>query len=204
MESSWKFCPSCGDRPSRAFNFSGILQRMRKEMEGMTREMDQAFEKDIEAFDISPYFRKSDRPKGSGFSVRIISGTGMEPKVNITTFGDVDREKIREQVEKQLGYRQREKPVGAPARQKPASRLPVPKATEEPKTEVKKLDSRVVVDMELPGIKERDIEVNELEASVEVKAMAGDKAFFKILTKPEEFSIVEKKFEKGRLHLEFG
>jgi hypothetical protein len=38
---------------------------------------------------------------------------------------------------------------------------------------------------------------------VEVRARAGDKAYFKIITKPEQFSVTSRKFGSGKLHLEF-
>jgi HSP20 family molecular chaperone IbpA len=201
MEKGWKFCPACGSRPG-FFNFGSIFQRMKKEMEEMAKEMDKSFEKDMEAFDISPFFRQSMKPHKSGFTIRIVSGTGMEPKVEVRTFGDIDREKITKQIGEHLGYKTSKKPVPAPGAGR--KRIPTPKITEEPATQVRRLDSKVVVEMELPGVRrEEDIEIRELESSVEVKAIAGDKGFFKILTKPEEFSLVEKRFSRGRLHLEF-
>ncbi len=82
--------------------------------------------------------------------------------------------------------------------------LQLPDRTEEPKTSVKRLDNKVVVEIEVPGVKSHDrIDVRELESSVEVKAIADDKAYFKILTKPSQFRLSSKKFEKGKLHLEF-
>lgn len=205
LEKGWRYCPKCGSSPRRSiFNFRDIFTRMRKEMESLSEEIDQDFDKDIEALDISPFFKKILKPHSSGFTIKIVSGTGMEPNVEVKTFGDVDREKIQKQIEQQLGYRPREKkPIPVGGEVKPPRKPP--KVTEEPPTEVKRLDSRVVVDMDIPGVKsEEDIEITELESSVEVKALAGNKAYFKILTKPEQFSLVEKKFEKGKLHLEFG
>ena len=211
IEKGWKYCPKCGASPRRLFNFSDIFSRMRKEMDEMAKGIDESFERDIEAFDISPYFKK--QPKSSGFTIKIVSGTGMKPKVDVRTFGNIDREKIKKQLEENLGYKTEPgkapypKPIPAsPVKEvkQHESRLPEPKITEEPAAEVRKLDSRVVVDMEIPGVKGmEDIEIQEMESSVEVKAMAGDKAYFKILTKPPEFSIVEKKFHEGKLHLEF-
>jgi len=210
IERSWKFCPRCGSQAGGffSFNFGDIFSRMRKEMEGMTRDAER-MERDIEAFDLSPFFRKPLKPMGSGFSIKIVSGTGIEPRVEVKTFGVVDQEKIQKQVE-QMGYKSRLKekvPAGGVREGKERqekSIFPAPKITEEPVTEVKRIDSRVVVEMALPGVNsEEDIDITELESSVEVKAIAGDKAYFKILTKPEEFNLVQKRFEKGKLYLEF-
>ena len=58
--------------------------------------------------------------------------------------------------------------------------------------------------MNIPDVKsEDDIVINELENSVEVRAMAGETAYFKILTKPAQFRLTKKEFKKGKLHLEF-
>jgi len=205
MEKGWSYCPRCGFRPRSVFGdlFNEIFSKIRREMKEM-----ETSEKDFEAFDISPWFSvrvpknsrliKATEPTSSGFSIRIVQSGGKEPQISIKTFGDVDKERIEKQVN-QLGYKPMVKPKEAA---KPAR--PTPSATEEPKTDVRRLDSKVLVDIEVPGVKsEDDIEIKELENSVEVKAIAGDKAYFKILTKPEQFSLTKKQLDKGRLHLEF-
>jgi len=186
-------------------------------MEKMTKEMRQTrslFSKDFEAFDLSPYFKNG---KGTGFSIKIVQNSHNKPKISIKTFGNMDKNKLEKQIQKQLGtiksnaqtntekkgFLQR---IGISEDGRPQQRkkLPAPNITEEPKTEIKKLDSKVIVNMDMPGIKsEKDIEIKDLESSLEVKAISGDKAYFKILTKPGYFSLVKKKFTKGKLHLEF-
>lgn len=217
VERDWKYCPECGQNLRGGFRagpFDDIFSRLREEM----REMNQMFDRDLEAFDISPFF---DRSPGKGFSVKISRSGNREPEVHVETYGDVDEEEIKERVRRQLGIgevkaQKKEKPklkVGKPRKFRPEmgqrkkekkpERKP-PKVTKEPETEVRRLGDRVVVDMEVPGVdKEEDVEINELKSSVEVKAMTGDKAYFKILTKPEDSRIIEKKLEKGKLHLEF-
>jgi hypothetical protein len=65
------------------------------------------------------------------------------------------------------------------------------------------MGSKVIVQMEIPDVKSiDDIDVKELESSVEVMARAGDKAYFKIIKKPEGHSITSKRYEKGKLFLE--
>lgn len=172
-------------------------------MRDMTRNMDRAFESDIEAVDISPYFKKP-KTKSSGFTIKIISGTGQKPKVDVQTFGDVDKEAVQKQLQ-QLGYQQKVPVAQEQKKEQPTQKpLPPTNTTEEPATEVKRVDSRVAVMMELPGVKdEQDIQIQDGEESVEVRAVAGDKGYFKILTKPEDSSLVEKRFENGKLHLVF-
>lgn len=201
VEKEWKFCSRCGSARGVGLNIDDIFSRMHKEMKEVLEGMD----RDIEAFDLSPFFKKPQKPHGSGFSIRIVSGTGVKPQVEVKTFGDVDLQKIQKQVEQQLGYKS--PAMKPPEAKKPEKvpNMPTPKITEEPKTDVRRIDSQVVVDMDIPGVKqESDIDVTELESSVEVRARAGDKMYFKILTKPEQFRVVEKRFEKGKLHLVFG
>ena len=220
IEKGWTFCPRCGTRMSGDF-FEEIFSRMRKEL----AEMNKLLEKDIEAFDLSPWFRNMERqnnlksqPKGSGFSIKIIQSGGEKPKVSVRTFGDVDKEKLRkemgefgtwqnggqgnegviEHVPRALSHKQDEHLNRQKVLIKESMR------TEEPKTSVAKTASKVVVSLELPGVKSpEDIEVSELESSVEVKALAHDMAYFKILTKPRQFRLSRRSFQNGVLQMEF-
>jgi HSP20 family molecular chaperone IbpA len=207
IEKDWEYCPKCGvrfrkrdDFFSGFFDVGKIFDRFQK----MQEEINKSFEKDFEVFDLSPAFRKPVKGKSSGFTIKITRVGNKEPKVSVNTFGDVDRESVKREV-KDLA-----EDAGIDIRQpaarehKPKEELPVPKYTEEPKTSVKRLDSKVLVEIDVPGVKSDDnIRVNELENSVEVKALAGDKAYFKILTKPEQFRITRKEFRKGKLLIEF-
>ena len=225
IEKGWAFCPRCGFRQGGDF-FGDILSRMRKELAQMNR----LFEKDIEAFDLSPWFRDMEKrnilkeggkaafppivlnPKGSGFTIKIIQSGGNEPKISVNTFGDVDKDKIKKELGQmgiwQPDFQSREKPAYPESKeghsQAHQASLVHPAVTEEPKTTVKRTATNVAVFMELPGVKsESDITVSELENSIEVKALAGDKAYFKILTKPPQFRLVKKVFSKGTLHMDF-
>jgi len=171
-----------------------IFSRMIREMSKLTR----GFEKDFEAFDLSPFFKT----RGSGFSIRIVQSGDREPKIDIKTFGDTDKESLRKRLEEKLGIRKGVKiPVKVEIKEKKEG---PPKITEEPKTNVKRLDSRVIVDIDIPGVdSEESVDITELESSVEVKARTGDKMYFKILTKPPQYRLVRREFEKGKLHLEF-
>jgi len=201
IEKEWSFCPRCGARISGDF-FEEIMAHMRKELAEMSKLMD-IRDKDIEAFDLSPWFKNMDKkkvvlsnPKGSGFSIKIIQSGGKEPEVSVRTFGDVDKEKLKKEMSG-MSYSSGES-KGQKVMIKESMK------TEEPKTSVTRSSSKVIVNMEMPGVKsDRDIEVSELESSVEVKALAGDKAYFKILTKPSQFRLAKRSFDRGILHMEF-
>jgi HSP20 family molecular chaperone IbpA len=199
IEKDWDYCPRCGT-PFRQrdvfslFDMGKIFERLGKVQE----EMKKSIEKDFEVFDLTPAFKKA---KSSGFTIRITSSGDSTPKVYVKTFGDVDEKAVRREVgemAEQTGMKLKQS-------HKPAEKeLPIPKYTEEPKTSVRRADSGVVVEIEMPGVRsEEDIRINELESSVEVRAIAGDKAYFKILTKPEQFTITEKEFRNGKLVIVF-
>lgn len=221
VDERWQFCPKCGNRLRRRrslfdqifSHFGRELEQMDKQMRGMDR-----MERRFEALDLSPFFRQPS--KGRGFKIKIVRHGGEKPKVSVQTFGDVNREEITDQLKKQFGgmpgkpIKIRITPVGVEpaagpvpaktARTAPEKELPTPKTTKEPKTEVRRVDSRVIVEMELPGVRSLDdIRINEMQESVEVRAAAGDRGFFKILTKPGQFRVSKKGFKDGKLHLEF-
>lgn len=74
----------------------------------------------------------------------------------------------------------------------------------EPKVNVKRLAREMIMTIPLPGVKSgADIELNRLEDSVEVRAFAGDKGYFKILNIPKNHRLVEKSLTDGKLNLKF-
>jgi len=207
IERNWKFCPYCGYELQREGLFDRFFSRFfKKDFFDEFKSIDKFFERNMEAFDLSPLFKETElekrRFKGpiKGFSIQITTGTGMEPKVNVKTFGDVDKKEIEKEVYDKLGIKKKPEVI----EEKTEKLIKPPKVTEEPKANIKRLGSKVIVDLEIPDVKSEDeIEIRELENSVEVKAIAKDKAYFKILTKPAQFNLTHKSFKNGILHLEF-
>jgi len=72
--------------------------------------------------------------------------------------------------------------------------------------------NKVLVEISLPNVRSSgDIDISELENSIEVKAVAGSgsaadaagrKGYFKIIRKPEFSRIAKKSFSDGVLRLE--
>jgi len=218
LKDDWNFCPKCGSRksgdPYDAMGrdlFSEMFGRMRSSFRDVD-EINRRFEKNFEAVDLSPWFRGADskvlKPQGKGFTVRIVSQTGQQPKVSIKTYGDVDRGRIEKEVEKKFGVAgtppaEAKKPGGG-FRMPVITGKPEPRVTEEPHADIKRIGDKVVVEVNVPGVKSpQDIEIREMESSLEVKARAGDKAYFKILTKPPKFRVTGRSFRDGVLRLEF-
>jgi HSP20 family molecular chaperone IbpA len=209
-----------------------LMKKLAKQMESIDRES-RDMDRDIQVMDLSPMFKEMGgmdmekmqknlkvmgKPGARGFTIRISRTNDNQPKVNVDTFGNMDeamQNQIKEQL-KHMGIKLEVRPRKQGESPRPSARqkkrptepkrkaLPTPKYTEEPKASVRRIDSKVLVDIEIPGVKsEDDIDINELESSVEVRAMAGDKAYFKIFTKPAQFSLSKQDFKNGRLHLEF-
>lgn len=214
VEKGWRFCPNCGSvtqRPAKSL-FDEIFSRFRKEFRNMDSQFNR-LDKEFEVLDLSPFMRQQRNPKGSGFTIKITRRNREQPKVDVKTFGNVDNNALRKEVREEmhsLGMKSSSKdPLPEPAKEAPkkhfSKEYPGPaRFTEEPRTSVRSLGTKLVVSMEMDDVEsESDIEINELESSVEVRARAGDKAYFKIIKKPEHFSMKSKKFEKGKLSLEF-
>jgi HSP20 family molecular chaperone IbpA len=201
VSEGWKFCPRCGAGIRRESDiFSEVFGRMERELKGMGK----AFERNFEVFDLSPFFKKP--VKSSGFSIKISRSGSEKPKVSVKTFGDVNRKEVEEEIGK-LGFRgipKMEKPWrGRPEAEERGICLESAKTTEEPETCVRRIGEKIVVEVKLPGVRDsKDIEVKPLENSIEVKAIAGEKAYFRILTKPPKTKIVRKDFENGILRIE--
>ncbi len=77
------------------------------------------------------------------------------------------------------------------------------KIVEEPQTEIKKLNGREIIEIKLPDVKdESDIEINVFEQSIEIKAYAGKKGYFKLIPISPNSEIVAKEFKNNILKLE--
>lgn len=62
--------------------------------------------------------------------------------------------------------------------------------TEEPQTEINHVQDRIYIKVNLSGVTEDDIDVDELENSVEVRAYKGRTRYFKLIPIPEGFYVV--------------
>ncbi|MEM5871603.1 MAG: zinc ribbon domain-containing protein [Candidatus Aenigmatarchaeota archaeon] len=209
VNENWSFCANCGfELRKREFDlfgddFSKLVDRMVKEITDEMNERFGAFEKNFEVLDLSPFFT---RPiKSSGFSIKITHESGKKPKISIKTFGDVNEKEIENEIKK-LGFKP-ETPKVSEKPMKTEERRGIcfegVKITEEPETSVRRVNDKIIVEVKLPGVKdEKNIEVRSLENSIEIKALAGDKAYFKILTKPPQTNVVKYNFKNEVLTLE--
>lgn len=71
----------------------------------------------------------------------------------------------------------------------------------EPSTNVRRFSDKVVYEINIPGVKtEDDISITKLENSIEIKAVAKDKAYQKII--PVNLPVTDYNLSKGKLVLE--
>lgn len=191
VKDEWEFCPSCGEE----------VIKLKREVAGSFEEgfgeMDRKLEKIEKIFSFGP-FRvpglklRSDRKSGN-IVISIQDENGEEQRIEFRSPGEVRK---TEPEMKRRAKRTEEKTRSKRLWKK------APKSTEEPEAEIKNVDGKKMITIKLPGVKSEDnIEVKKLEQSVEVKALAGDKAYFKLIPVPANATI-NKRFEKGILNLE--
>lgn len=203
-DKNWEFCPHCGAKIKKrmfadvfSFGMEDIFGHLGKEVERMQKEMTRNFDKNFEVLDLRPMFEEK-KPGARGFTIKIVKRSDKNPKVDIKTFGGVNKHQIEEEVSKKLGVRP------TPGK-KLVQKRKIPKVTEEPKTNIKQLPGKALVEIELPGVKSlHDIEIDELKRSAEIKAYTKDKMYFKIIQLPPNLRISQKDFKNGKLTLEFG
>jgi HSP20 family molecular chaperone IbpA len=190
VKAGWAFCPHCGTglrvkvRPARDL-FAGLFEDIHREFE----RIDRLFGRDFFKFP-TPF-------RGGGVSVTITSGTGREPRVDVKTFGEY--KKFEPEIRRRFGL---EKPVREVEERPPR---PIPRVTEEPEARVERLADRDVITIKLPGVTdEADVEIRKLEQSVEIKAFAGDKAYFKLIPIKPTSHILSKSLENETLRIEIG
>ena len=53
---------------------------------------------------------------------------------------------------------------------------------EEPETKIRRLTDKIIYEVYIPGVKSlKDVTVNRLENSIEIKAISQDRAYFKLI-----------------------
>lgn len=186
------------------FGFNTIFKKLMKEMDKQFQELDREIGKERE----DPRrinVKRNDLPqvKHGGISINI-SGGGDRPVVKVKSFGNVPGFRVMER--EIQGNERIEKPIKKiknPEISEEKARKLAKLPREEAESKVRRLSGRVIYEIELPEVKEeKDIIVQQLENSIEIKAFAKDKAYFKFL--PVSLPLIDYKFDKGKLILELG
>ncbi|MCX8179440.1 MAG: hypothetical protein N3E38_01730 [Candidatus Aenigmarchaeota archaeon] len=81
--------------------------------------------------------------------------------------------------------------------------LRMPKKVVEPETMAKRTSNEIIFTLKLPGVKKKeDIDIQIYSNSVEVRAIAKDMGYFKIINLPEKY-VLDKRFDDDELILHF-
>lgn len=176
LNEGWNYCPKCG---------IGRIRRKNNLLPfNMFKNLFKSLGEDIRPEARTPQFRT-----GKGISIKI-SRIGGEPRIDVKEFGNNERI-IKKTL---ITNEQISRPI--------IQRNP-PAITREPETSIKKTDDKTIIEIGLPGIKSKEeIEIKKMQNSIEVKAHAGDTAYFKIINVPADSRITKKELNKENLILE--
>ena len=162
--------------------FNSLMKNLNKQFTELDREMKE--EKG-----------KSETSKKGGISISISTSGNLPPEIRVKSFGNIPEfQKKEKKVEKQL------KGLKIDNLQKKSKKFSgLPK--KEPITNIRRLSNRVVYEIKMPGVKSmKDISIIQLENSIEIKALAKNKVYFKLI--PINLPIRKYNLEKGKLVLE--
>lgn len=194
------FSKSFGIPKIMQFPFEHLVKQLSKDVERQFREADQELmknklstPKDAKKEDVKIMqdgkqigdMQTFNFPGGFSVQVKIGNAPGGKPEL-------VPQQKVREAAIPSYSSSKI-----SDEEQEEISKLP----REEAITKVRRFTNKIVYEIELPGVKdEKKIFINKLQNSIEIKAFAKDKAYFKLI--PVSFPIKNWKFSKGKLILE--
>jgi len=218
IQESWSFCPRCGAKLPTAAGFSEQpyktpFAEMVKDIEKQVKDaLGGDLSRDIEFFDLKPEFmKKNPLFRSGGFRVKITRAGDGPPDIDIKAFGDIDQ-KTAERIEEAIRSHSKTSPARVESvveeYPKAAKEETPPRHVSEfsePRCETRWVGDHLVVDLDLPDVESaKDIEIRKLGESIEVKAFAGSKGYFKILGIPKEAKLLSKRFSKNKLTLKIG
>ena len=229
VNKKWEFCPNCGEdlnekampqkviNPFSAFgNFGGIgiFDQIFKQMEKQMRDLDREFSQTSTNVQHQPRGFKIINPRGGGISISIIQSGQHPPQINVHTSGEFRQ--MEPEIKRGLGvaegggrnpsvFHGGQALAHAPRQEKFETKLSSIKETAEPETEIKKTDGKISYTITLPDVKKvDDIQIKRLPNSVEIRAVSGNKMYFKLFEAPQNLGIVEKSFKSGVLKIVLG
>jgi len=217
ISKEFEFCPTCGFNIKRFSNqdapedygmlgkndiieptisgvgrnispFGNLFNSLFMELEKQMRQMDQEFSDEKRV-------QKNPRVRTNGISINISSGFGQNPKIQIRDLGNGRSLAQGRQI-------QQEKPIKikniiSEENLKRLSKLP----RKEAETKIRRMSEKVIYEMKMPGVKSvEDVIINQLENSIEIKAIGKENVYFKIL--PVKLPILDYKIADDVLTLE--
>lgn len=201
ISGKFNFCPYCGDytsdQPSEDWGmlgkedsipaqtlssnnlFGGISGKMLNKMLGSAMKM------------LEKEFKEEMRPNSNNFEL-YVNGKRISPENIKVTRGPLQKP-VKEPVKKFQPN------IFSKEALKKFSKLP----KKEPETNVRRLSNKVIYEVNVPGVTSiKDILINKLENSIEIKAIGKDKAYRKLI--PIDLPLQRYKLEGQKLVLELG
>ena len=131
--------------------------------------------------------------KSGGISISISTSGNMPPEIKVRSFGNIPEFKDKEHQIKNKAEK-----IKLPVSDS-GKFAGLPKV--EPKTDIRRFSNKVVYEIKMPGVKSlQDISLIQLENSIEIKALANKKVFYKII--PINLPIKKYNLSSGVLTLE--
>lgn len=224
IEKSFVYCPYCGFRQKEPDGLLDEIEEMERQpslhslpsfpssfpffgnFNKIFRNLIANIEREMEKVDkeIKP-IKSTKLPvaRGArGISIKI-QMNGGEPKIAITRFGEEKKEEKESEVKKEIKGEtgiKREIGMQKDISEKLEKLEKFPR--EEAKTKIKRLSDVIIYEISLPGVKDiRDVVIKKLENSIEIKAIAKDKIYFKLI--PVALSIMKYELKKEKLFIYF-
>ncbi len=214
FEGKYSFCPYCGNPVGKKAEeygmlgtddimqqnpglfdsfFSGMGNGVLNKMLGNTMKMlEKELEKEMKNQKKEVAGEEVNSPQRTNFEI-IINGKRVDPnsirfsQKIIPTHGKVQKAE-------KTGKKSASMSVES---MKKMSKMP----RQEPSTSIRRLSNKVIYEIEIPGVKSiGDISITKLENSIEVKALAKDKAYSKLI--PINLPILNYELSDGKLTLE--
>ena len=192
------FCPYCGfgfrqDDPffvpsfNFGFPFNSIIKQLEKQIDKQMKEMDEQ---------IPSFAEEEKKPKtmAEGLSISI-SNTGGQPVIRVSNMGSgpgIQAQHVKTPVAKES------LPKNSLSESQIAKLSSLPK--EDPQTSVRRLTDKIIYEIDMPGIEEKNVWITKLHNSIEIKALGKDKAYFKLI--PIKLPILKSEVKEGKLILE--
>jgi len=213
VDEKWSYCPNCGVsiHPTKELHktgfvdfsdFGSMINEIVKGIDEMTNQLGKKhtgkdFEK-IRHGSKDPF----DLPIGvGGVSVKISSSDDKEPKMDIKTFGNLKGHE--DALNRWFGIPSIEEKAAEELQEEILKDRKPPKVTEEPKTIVNKIDKNLEFRISVPGVKsEDDINVRQIQDSIEVRGYVDDKAYFTLFSTPPGSKIHSKRLENEVIIIE--
>ncbi|HTY44021.1 MAG TPA: zinc ribbon domain-containing protein [Patescibacteria group bacterium] len=194
ISESYSFCPYCGNHLNEGdWGMLGKNDFINQESQnnlGLPPGINSIFNFLMKNLDKQINQGNNDLKNKKGISISISSGGG-NPKINVSPFGETQNSEKEKKIKEIPLKKFSEDNI---------KRFQSLKRTE-PKTEMRRFSEKVVFEVSLPGVKTTDdISITKLENSMELRAIAKSKAYFKII--PLNLPIMNYALEKGKLILE--